>query len=115
MKRALIETMFRAVDDEAWSRLESVYHPACVYERPGFARLQGLAEVMRFYRQERPIRSGVHSIEDVVESERTACAVGMFDGRLKSGEDLSLRFADHYVFKDGRIAARRTFFYAPLA
>jgi ketosteroid isomerase-like protein len=115
MKRAFIETMFRAVDEEQWARLASFYHPACVYDRPGFERLEGLASVLRFYRQERPIRSGVHGIEDVVESERTACAVGTFEGRLRSGADISLRFADHYVFEDGRIAERRTFFYAPLA
>lgn len=115
MKRAFIETMFQAVDDGQWGRLASFYHPACVYDRPGFAKLEGLESVTRFYMQDRPIRSGVHRIEDVVESERTACAIGTFEGRLKSGADISLRFADHYVFEDGRIAERRTFFYAPLA
>lgn len=115
MKRALIETMFRAVDAERWSELEGFYHPGCTYDRPGFALIEGIDSVMGFYCNDRPIRSGVHLIEDVVESERTACAIGSFEGRLKSGSQISLRFADHYVFEADRIVQRRTFFYAPLA
>ena|SRR5665213_2343291 len=115
MKRELIETMFRAVDDEQWSKLERFYHPNCTYDRPGFDPIEGVESVVRFYTNDRPIQSGTHVIEDVVESDRTACAIGTFRGRLRSGLDISLRFADHYLFEEGRIVERRTFFYAPLA
>lgn len=115
MKRALIETMFKAVDDQRWSELQRFYHPACTYDRPGFDRIEGIASVMDFYLHGRPIQSGVHLIEDVVESGRTACAIGSFQGRLKSGSEISLRFADHYLFDEDCILERRTFFYTPLA
>jgi ketosteroid isomerase-like protein len=113
--KALIEAMFSAVDGQQWDRLEGFYHPQCCYERPGFDRLQGVDSVMRFYREERPIQSGVHKVENVFETGDAACCLGSFDGRLRSGASISLRFADHYVFDEGRIARRRTYFYAPLA
>jgi ketosteroid isomerase-like protein len=115
MRRNLIEQMFAAVDACDWGALQRFYHPACRYERPGFAAIEGLAGLLRFYEVERPIRAGLHRVDEVLEDRDGACAFGGFDGHLRTGAAISLNFADRYVFDGEAIRARTTYFYAPLA
>ena len=115
MRRELIEKMFAAVDACDWPGLQGFYHPACRYERPGFEAIEGLERLLRFYEVDRPIRSGLHRVDEVLEDRNGACAFGSFDGRLRTGEAISLNFADRYVFDGEVIRARTTYFYAPLA
>lgn len=115
MRRDLIERMFAAVDARDWDRLEGFYHPACRYRRPGFEAIEGRDRLLRFYEVDRPIRSGLHRVEEVLEDRDGACAFGSFDGHLRTGEAISLNFADRYVFDGKVIRARTTYFYAPLA
>jgi ketosteroid isomerase-like protein len=115
MRRQFIENMFAAVDASDWDRLQGFYHPQCSYDRPGFAAIEGVGQLMRFYSDERPIKSGLHRVDAVLEEDGGACAFGAFDGRLRTGEAISLRFADRYVFDGEVIRARTTYFYAPLA
>lgn len=115
MRRDLINEMFATVDACRWDGLRAYYHPDCRYDRPGFELIQGVDGVLRFYAEERPIASGVHRVDQVVEDGERAVAFGGFDGKLRDGRDISLSFADHYRFEGGLIRERRTYFYAPLA
>jgi hypothetical protein len=107
--------MFAVVDTADWDGLSAFYHRDCRYERPGFAAIAGLPSLLRFYSAERPIASGAHRIDHVLEGDGGACAFGTFEGRLRTGEAISLRFADRYVFEGDVIRVRTTYFYAPLA
>ncbi len=115
MQKNRIVELFKAVDDGLWSDLLSFYHPECRYERPGFERLVGLAELSEFYRSSRPIHSGIHTIDTLIGDGDEVCAVGRFDGLMKTGALISLRFADRYRFEGDLIIERTTYFYSPLA
>jgi ketosteroid isomerase-like protein len=107
--------MFSVVDASAWAELAAFYHPACRYERPGFPVITGVDDMLDFYVRRRPILSGRHTLDSVVEAGEHVFASGSFEGELRSGDTLQLRFADHYVFEADRILNRTTFFFTPLA
>jgi ketosteroid isomerase-like protein len=107
--------MFVAIDACDWSALARLYAEDCTYERPGFAPISGLDALIHFYVEVRPIRSGRHEVRVFVEDADRVCAAGGFVGALRTGEAISLEFADLYTIRDGRIARRKTFFFTPLA
>jgi ketosteroid isomerase-like protein len=109
----VILAYFRAVDERDFSKFVDIFHQEVVYERPGYATLAGLNALIAFYRYERILSSGCHTIEEVVvEEERGACW-GRFIGTTKDGKSVDERFADVFTFQDGRIKTRVTFFYKP--
>lgn len=111
---ALVRTYYEVVDANDVDTLLSLFAPDAVYHRPGYDALRGHEDLDRFYRDERIIESGRHTVDAMVVGERTVAVQGHFGGTSRDGRSLDLRFAD---FFDGErlITARRTFFYAPLA
>jgi ketosteroid isomerase-like protein len=107
--------MFVAIDAGDWAALGRLYADDCVYQRPGFEVIEGLASLIHFYAELRPIRSGRHRVSRVLKDEAQLCASGRFDGVLKTGAPIGLEFADLYTFRGPLIASRKTFFFTPLA
>ncbi|WKB55704.1 nuclear transport factor 2 family protein [Eleftheria terrae] len=107
--------LFRNIDACAWSRLDESFHADVEYQRPGYAPIRGLPELLRFYREVRVIGAGQHVVESVFYGpEGGACsATGSFRGVDRQGRALSVRFCDTYFFQDDKIIRRETFFNAP--
>ena len=114
MTRSDLETMFRAVDACDWNAVARYFHPDLVYDRPGFALLEGRDEVVRFYREVRSLRGAHHFDGFAIEGETGACW-GRFVGTRGDGTPVDLAFADCYQFKDGLLWRRKSFFYVPMA
>lgn len=113
--KALIGTMFEIIDGRRWTELGEVFDAHCVYERPGFAQIVGLAALREFYETHRPIECGTHRIDLLVAEDEKVCASGRFVGFLRDGSELSLRFSDLYRLREARVVWRSTFFFTPLA
>ncbi|OLL70164.1 hypothetical protein Ae263Ps1_6379c [Pseudonocardia sp. Ae263_Ps1] len=109
----MVRQMFAAIDSESWDKLSGLLHPNIVYDRPGFETFVGRDRVMRFYMQERVIRSGRHTIEGVIVEKERAAAWGWIEAVRNNGESLTLGFSDIYVFEDEKIRMRRSHFYVP--
>lgn len=110
----LIRRLFGVIDGVQFDDLGSVFAEDAVYERPGYAPLQGLARIEQFYRQERIIGAGSHHVEAVTcSSAGDAVAVGVFRGESRDGRPLEERFADVYRVQGGKIVWRTTFFFRP--
>src|SRR5258708_33446689 len=105
-----IVAMFKAVDAGDWSTLRRFYADECVYERPGFEAIAGLEALIQFYESVRPIRSGIHSLNHVVEEKDSVTASGKFDGTLRTGTAIQLQLMDLYIFDQNKILFRNTFF-----
>jgi hypothetical protein len=105
--------LFRRIDSRDWEALHQSLHEDVVYERPGYEPLVGRERVLRFYREERVIASGEHHLEHVVIDDGSGACWGRFVGMHKNGSPIDERFADVYQLKDGRIHARRSFFFRP--
>lgn len=95
--------------------LVALFTPEAVYERPGYAPMEGHDALREFYTGERIIESGAHTVTDVVAQGDRVAVQGRFEGRARDGRELSLRFSDFFTLDGSRISARTTYFYAPLA
>jgi ketosteroid isomerase-like protein len=108
-----VRSLFSVIDSANWERVQQFFHTDVVYRRPGYASIDGIARVMDFYRNERIISRGQHDVEGVVSHGEQIVCWGIFNGILKSGDEVSVRFADVYQTKNGSIIARETFFSQP--
>jgi ketosteroid isomerase-like protein len=109
-----VTEMFRKIDSRDWEALPSSFADDAVYERPGYAPLQGIDRIMKFYREERVIASGEHRLERVVIGDAAGASWGRFVGLHKNGSALDEAFADVYILNDqGKIKTRRSYFFRP--
>lgn len=108
-----VKTFFSVIDSADWEAVQTFFHTDVVYSRPGYSDLDGRARVMDFYRHERMISKGRHDVEGVVCHGSEIACWGLFSGTLKTGEEVSVRFADVYQTEQGGIIKRETFFSKP--
>ncbi len=113
MSKDVIMALFRAIDAREWTSLAEVVHTDVTYERPGYDRISGLDDLLRFYRETRIIESGTHYIEHIVADDRCGASWGKIVGTTKDGADVNEAFSDVYEFEDGKIRTRRSYFYRP--
>jgi steroid delta-isomerase len=111
----LVRRYYELVDSGDVDRLVALFAPDAVYHRPGYEPRVGHAELNRFYRGERVIQQGRHTLTNLVTSDHRIAVEGEFSGTLKDGRQVSLRFADFFT-EDGKgqIARRDTYFLEPL-
>ncbi|GAA3159681.1 MULTISPECIES: nuclear transport factor 2 family protein [Streptomyces] len=110
-----VRRYYRLVDDGDVGGLIQLFEPTAEYHRPGYDKLTGHDELERFYREERVIESGRHTIRGLVTADREVAVQGEFRGILRDGRKASVEFADFFtVTPAGRFSRRKTFFYTPL-
>ncbi|MFP5392108.1 MAG: nuclear transport factor 2 family protein [Gammaproteobacteria bacterium] len=107
--------MFSLIDACEWPQLEQHFHSDIEYRRPGYPPINGIDDLLDFYKNRRIIKSGQHVVETVCEADsgRAVSAMGSFVGTDRQGKDLRVRFCDVYHLEDGKIRRRETFFDAP--
>jgi|HubBroStandDraft_4_1064222.scaffolds.fasta_scaffold514814_2 steroid delta-isomerase len=95
--------------------LIELFSPDATYCRPGYEPLVGHARLTAFYRDQRVIRGGKHTITTMVANASDVAVHGGFDGVTNDGDEVSLRFSDFFALSpDGRFSRRDTFFFTPL-
>ncbi|MET9173274.1 MULTISPECIES: nuclear transport factor 2 family protein [Streptomyces] len=110
-----IRRYYELVDVGDVPALVELFDRDAVYRRPGYDPLVGRTELERFYREQRVIKEGRHTLSTTLVHADGAAVHGTFEGTLHDGRTVSLRFADFFTFTDtGRFRSRDTFFYAPL-
>ena len=82
------------------------------YERPAYEPFVGKPAILEFYLTKRIISLGEHRVEKVLSDGANIACWGSFSGVARNG-NLSMRFADAYRIRKGRIDLRRTFFDSP--
>lgn len=113
-EEAAVREYYRLVDADDVDGLLDLFAADAVYSRPGHPVMRGRADLARFYGGERIIARGRHRLDQVVVHSPQIAVTGSFEGVLKDGTEVDLRFADFFVFDGPRIARRDTYFYAPL-
>lgn len=113
MPDTIVVDLFRTIDARRWDELGTFFHPEIVYQRPGYAPIEGVERLLHFYRHERVIASGEHRLEAVVAQDGHAACWGRFVGVGRDGAPIDEAFADTYTLRDGRICARKSFFFRP--
>jgi steroid Delta-isomerase len=106
---------YRKVDLADLDAVLELFSSAVTYQRPGYPTIHGHGELRQFYRETRIIDDGEHMVDTLVVDHPKVAVHGRFEGTLRSGEQVSVRFADFFeVGADGRFTRRDTFFFAPL-
>lgn len=113
MTETEVRKMFADIDACHWDALPNYFHLQVVYERPGLEPIVGLGGLLRFYRQERAVVYGEHHIEQVVIQPGAGACWGHGEFVLRDGTTPSERFADVYLFTEGKISMRRSHFFRP--
>lgn len=111
LPRHWFEDLFRAIDTATWNDLPQFFHADVVYERPGYPPIEGIDALLTFYRFTRIVAEGKHSLDGGLGEGDSAICWGHFNGRSKTGEVLSERFADAYELEGGVIKKRTTYFF----
>jgi ketosteroid isomerase-like protein len=106
---------YRRADQANIDTIIELFSTGVVYQRPGYPPIHGHTQLRRFYRDSRIIESGEHTVDTLLVDYPRVAVNGHFEGTLRTGEHVSLRFADFFeVDTDGRFTRRDTFFFAPL-
>ncbi|MFE6667644.1 nuclear transport factor 2 family protein [Streptomyces sp. NPDC057697] len=110
-----VRRYYRLVDEGDIDGLVQLFDTTAEYLRPGYEKLTGHEELTRFYREERVIESGRHSVSKLVHDGQDVAVHGVFEGKLRDGTHTSLRFADFFqLTPSGTFSRRETFFFAPM-
>lgn len=109
-----VRDYYTFVDSGQVQALVDLFADDAEYHRPGYEPLVGRDQLDRFYREQRIIREGRHTLSAVVAADGQAAVHGEFNGVLHDGSRASVRFADFFQFdEDGRFRRRDTFFFVP--
>ncbi|PXA82261.1 ketosteroid isomerase [Auritidibacter sp. NML120779] len=107
----LVRNYYTTVDGGDPEATAALFAPDATYHRPGYEPLVGSA-IADFYRTERVIESGAHTVTEVIVEGNRASSRGVFNGVLKDGSAAEEGFADFWEFNDdGTIANRTSYFY----
>jgi ketosteroid isomerase-like protein len=107
----LARQYYTVVDSGDADATIALFAPEATYDRPGYDTLTG-PQIGEFYRGERVIASGAHTVHEIIADDTRAAIRGVFDGVLKDGSTAREGFADFMEFDDqDRISARTTFFF----
>jgi ketosteroid isomerase-like protein len=109
--RTVLLAMYAAIDANDFDVLGAAYGDDAVFHRPGTEPLRGRRAIVEYYAEGRGIEGGRHVVEHVAIDGACGAAWGTFDGRLRDGTAISLRWADCFSFAkdaDGARVATRT-------
>ncbi|NEA32493.1 nuclear transport factor 2 family protein [Streptomyces sp. SID13031] len=106
---------YTMVDSGDIDGLVNLFAPGATYQRPGYDPIVGRRELHSFYSSQRVIQSGHHTIVKILVDASDVAVEGEFEGRLKNGQTVELRFADFFrVDEELFFDVRNTYFFSPL-
>ncbi|QEV04997.1 nuclear transport factor 2 family protein [Streptomyces prasinus] len=109
-RKKLVLRYYELIDAGSYDELFEMFDEDVVYERAGTRSITGKEEFQAFYMKDRRIAEGRHSVTTVVSDGDWVVARGTFEGVLKSGEEVSVTWADFHRFRKGKIWRRYTYF-----
>ena len=110
-----VRRYYRLVDANDVAGLLDLFTENAEYARPGYDVFSGRRELHTFYSGTRVIENGRHTLRHMVVEEREVAVHGEFNGTLRDGSKVSLRFADFFRLDEKGLFRRRdTFFFSPM-
>lgn len=109
-----VRRYYECVDANDVPGILALFTPEATYRRPGYPPIVGTTAWEDFYRNQRVIESGRHTLVNVVRDGNQVAVQGTFAGVLRNGSVAELEFADFYRSDGDLFTERTTYFYAPL-
>lgn len=112
---AQVRRYYALVDDGDVQGVVGLFADRAVYERPGYDPIVGRDGLDAFYRGQRVIDTGRHTVVKLVVGSNDAAVEGEFRGTLKDGSEVDLRFADFFQLNEDLLfEVRNTYFFSPM-
>lgn len=106
----IIKNFFSCCDNQTWDYFKEIFSDDIIYCRPGSDALFGVESLINFFKNERPVASGIHKIHKILKiADNEYAVLGWFDGRLKNNTSWQGGFFDYLVFSQGKICFRKTY------
>lgn len=110
-----VRRYYTLVDAGDVDSLVRLFAPGATYRRPGYDPIAGHDGLDAFYRTQRVIESGRHTVVSLIVEGNGVAVEGEFHGTLKDGTQADLRFADFFRLDDDLLfETRQTYFFAPM-
>jgi hypothetical protein len=106
----IVRKYYDAVDSNDLETLFSVFSENIVYERPGYEAISGMEKFKDFYRKNRIIKEGHHTLSNIIVHKPYVIVEGEFKGILKDGRESYTKFVDVYTFSNNKAVKRHTYF-----
>lgn len=109
-----VRRYYDRIDANSPDEALSDFAESAVYSRPGYDSFEGLGAIRDFYAEARVIESGRHVLDQILSEDLAVSVAGRFSGRLLTGEDVEVGFAEFWSFDErDRVSRRTTYFFAP--
>ncbi len=105
----IIKKYYKAIDESDLDTALSLFSEDISYQR-GSQLIVGKKDLEDFYHKHRLIKEGEHEIEEIKTDGLSTTVKGRFTGRLKSEEQVQIKFEDIFEFADQKIVKRKTIF-----
>jgi hypothetical protein len=106
----VVREYYRNIDRQDIKAALSCYKSDAVYRRPGYDPFVGFRAISTFCHEDRVISGGRHELEAVIEDGDVVAVHGSFHGTSRSGDPITVRFADFWRFSDLLVVERDTYF-----
>ncbi|MGW7419526.1 3-isopropylmalate dehydratase small subunit [Streptomyces sp. NPDC054813] len=107
-----VHALYRRIDEGDFAGFAALFHEDAVYHRPGSPALVGRDAIEAYYRDERTVADGTHTLSRVLLSDGAVAVDGAFSGRLTNGREQAHRFAEIFEFgPDGLVTRRDSFLF----
>ncbi|HEX2316445.1 MAG TPA: nuclear transport factor 2 family protein [Thermomonospora sp.] len=107
---SVVRSYYDHVDAHRLEEMLALFDDDIVYERQGTPTIVGIDALRRFYEEDRVIDTGAHTLDQVLAGTDCVAVRGRFEGRLRNGQWVRLRFTDWHHFRDGKIVRRESLF-----
>jgi amino acid adenylation domain-containing protein len=101
---------YELIDSSRFSEAAALFHDEVIYERQGTPTIHGREDLLHFYQHDRVIAEGKHQLEQVLAEGNWVAVRGQFQGRLRNGEPVEVRFTDWHRFRGKFIDYRNTLY-----
>jgi ketosteroid isomerase-like protein len=108
--RTIMRMLLRSIDNNEWSVVEALLHPATEYEVSGYVPFKGRDTVLNYYKNVRPVSSGTHYIHSLLVEGDTGVCTGRFQAKTRDGKEMDVLFADVMTFENKKIRQRRVYY-----
>nr|WP_237283519.1 nuclear transport factor 2 family protein [Streptomyces alfalfae] len=107
-----VHALYRRIDEGDFAGFAALFHEDAVYHRPGSPALVGRDAIEAYYRDERTVADGTHTLSRVLLCDGALAVDGAFSGHLTNGREQAHRFAEIFEFgPDGLFTRRDSFLF----
>jgi ketosteroid isomerase-like protein len=108
--KEIAKTYLELIDSGRYEELSPLLSEKVVYQTIiGRAPIVGASKVIQYYKETRPVGSGVHEVAGVIAEEDKVAVLLRMKGAMKNGSRLEFEAVDLFTFEGDKISGIRTF------